>query len=78
MSADVIYIEDVAKRLGKTETAVRALFHRDSKLGSRKKTLPPAIRIGRRIAWRVADFDAWLAAKAGAKLPSSTGKGGGG
>lgn len=67
MSQDqaVLYIADMAKKFGKTETAIRAAVQRDQRRGSRKRTLPPAFKLGGEWAWRVVDVDAWLASKAG-------------
>lgn len=64
--SDVLYIPDLAKKLGRTESAIRVAVQRDAHLGVRKKRLPPAFKMGRLWAWRVTDVDAWLAKKAGA------------
>lgn len=58
MSADVLYVPDLARKLGKTEAAVRMGVARSS------DWIPPAFKLGRRIAWRTADVDAWLAKRA--------------
>lgn len=57
-AADVLYVVDLAKKLGKTETAVRMGVSRGA------EWIPPAFKLGRRIAWRTADVDAWLAKRA--------------
>lgn len=50
--ADVLYTEDVAERLGNSVEGVRALVRRGS--------VPAPFKVGRRNAWRRADFDQWL------------------
>lgn len=55
--SDVIYIPELAKMLGKTETATTAMLHRGG-------DLPPSFKLGRKHAWRRADVEAWLAQKA--------------
>lgn len=62
--SDVLYIPDMARKLGRTEAAIRAAVQRDRSRGSRKKALPPAFKLGSMWCWRVADVDAWLARKA--------------
>lgn len=66
MSSDVLYIPELAAKIGKTEVAVRAQVHRDAKVGTRKKVLPAPFKLGGKLAWRRADVDAWLERKAGA------------
>lgn len=58
MSTDVIYVAQMAERLGRTKAAIRA--------GHRRGVdwLPPAFRMGRLLAWRPADVDAFLKARA--------------
>ena len=67
MSSEVLYIPELAAMLGKTEAAVRAAVQRGS------DAVPPPFRLGRLHAWRKADVDAWLAAKAGAATVDSEG-----
>lgn len=52
--ADVLYIADAAPRLGKTETALRAMCQRGS------KNMPKPIKIGGKWAWRRAEFNRWV------------------
>lgn len=61
-SADVLYIADVAAKLGKSTDAVRASVHR---LMNQKKPvdLPRPFKIGSEWAWSRSTFDAWLADK---------------
>jgi predicted DNA-binding transcriptional regulator AlpA len=59
--ADVIYVPELAKKLGKTEAAVRAAYYRKS------DAIPPAFKMGRELAWRLSDVNDWLAKKAEAK-----------
>lgn len=55
---DVIYSDGLGKRLGKTAAAIRAAHQR------RAEWLPPSFRMGRRLAWRTVDVDAFLKARA--------------
>lgn len=58
--ADVLYVPDLARRLGTTETAVRHA------LANRSGAVPRgAFKLGRRWAWRAADVERFLAEKAG-------------
>lgn len=52
--SDVLYIAEAAKRLGKTETALRALVQRGS------ANIPPALKVGGRWAFERRAFDRWL------------------
>lgn len=52
---DVLYVEDLAKAMGRTETAIRQAVNRGV------AWLPPAFKLGRRLAWRRADVEAFLA-----------------
>lgn len=54
MSADVIYIPEAAKRLGKTETALRAMLQRGS------KNAPAAIKVGIKWAFERKEFDRFI------------------
>lgn len=56
--ASVLYVADLARKLGKTESAIRMAVHRDS------GAVPPHFYTGRRMTWLSADVDAWLKAKA--------------
>lgn len=56
----VLYVADLAKMLGRTETAVRAAAGRGA------KWLPPPFPMGRRLAWRREDVEAHIAAQANA------------
>lgn len=57
-TADVLYIADLAKKLGRTEAAIRSGINRGV------DWLPKPFPMGRRIAWRRADVDAFLAEQA--------------
>jgi predicted DNA-binding transcriptional regulator AlpA len=63
MSADVLYLADVAKLYGRTEAAIRSANARGA------PWLPAPFKLGRRLAWRRVDVEADLArrAKRGAK-----------
>ena len=52
---DVYYIPEIANKLGKTEAAVRNL------IAKRSNSIPPFVRIGGRVCFRVRDYDEWLA-----------------
>lgn len=52
--SEVYYIQDVAKKLGMTEAAVRAHMQRDS------GALPLAFKLGKKWAWSREKFDTWL------------------
>lgn len=54
----VLYVHDLAKMLGRTESAIRAAVNRSA------DWLPPPFPMGRRLAWRRADVEAFLAARA--------------
>lgn len=56
--SDVLYIAQLAQRLGKTDAAVRAGLQRKA------DWVPPSFKMGSRHAWRPADVDRFLAAKA--------------
>lgn len=52
--SDVFYISDLAKKLNTTEASIRSALQKKS------PAIPPAIRLGRRVAFRVSDYDKWL------------------
>lgn len=54
MSAALLYVPQLAERLGMTETAVRCAVQR------RSAAIPAPVRLGRRIAWRERDVERWL------------------
>jgi predicted DNA-binding transcriptional regulator AlpA len=58
MSADVLYIADMAKLYGRTECAIRSAHSRGA------GWLPAPFKLGRRLAWRSADVKADLARRA--------------
>lgn len=51
---DVLYVADLAKKLGRTEAAIRAAINRSA------EWLPKPFPMGRRLAWRREDVDAFL------------------
>ena len=53
----IIYVEDLAERLGITPNAVRLRYQRRSQ--SIPKPLPKE-RTGGKLAWRLSDFERWL------------------
>ena len=52
---DVLNVNGMAELLGMTPKSLYSRRSRDP------KSLPPAIRIGRRLVWRRETVDAWLA-----------------
>jgi len=56
--ADVLYVPELAAKLGRSEAAVRMAVAR------RSDSVPRPFYLGRRIAWRREDVDGWLAKKA--------------
>lgn len=62
--SDILYIAEMAKKLGKTESALRAMVHRDNSVDGARR-LPESFKLGGRIAWRRCDVDLWLAHAAG-------------
>jgi len=53
-TSDVIYLPEVASKLGMTEAALRGHIQR------RTDGIPPFFWIGRRLAWRRSTVDEWL------------------
>lgn len=53
-TADVLYVPQLARKLGKTDAAIRQAVNRGA------EWLPPSFRLGSRIAWRVEDVDRFL------------------
>lgn len=49
--SDLVYIPEFAQRLGKTDSALRAMIHRKS------KSIPAAQKIGRKLCWPRATID---------------------
>lgn len=58
-SPDVLYIADVAAKLGKSVSAIRARVHRIAVLG-RPGDLPVPFKLDGSWAWRRETFDEWL------------------
>lgn len=56
--AAVLYVPDMAKMLGRTESAIRTAVNRGA------EWLPVPFPMGRRLAWRREDVSAFLAAQA--------------
>lgn len=54
---EILYVPDMAAKLGKTEAAIRQAFYRGA------DWLPKPFRMGSRIAWRVKDVDAFFEAR---------------
>jgi len=55
--SDVIYLPELARKLGMTEAAVRGHIQR------RTDAIPPYFWLGKRIAWRSKSVDGWLEKK---------------
>ncbi len=52
--SDLLYVKDIADKLGTTEAAVRSRVQR------RDGSIPPFFWMGKRIVWRVETVDQWL------------------
>lgn len=64
--SDILYIPDLAKKLGRTESAIRMAIQ------DGRDTVPRHMKIGRRVCWTVEMYDKWLAKKVkNAELPQS-------
>jgi predicted DNA-binding transcriptional regulator AlpA len=63
--SDVLYVADLAEKMGMTESAVRMAVARDKERVERKRALPKPFKVGAKLAWRRVDLDVWLARKAG-------------
>lgn len=59
MEQAVMYVPDVARYLGLTETSVRTHVYRKN-----WSAVPPPMRLGGRIGWRKEDIDNFLEQKA--------------
>lgn len=55
---EVLYVPQLAAKLGRTEAAIRAAVNRGA------DWLPPSFPMGRRLAWRAVDVDAFLRERA--------------
>jgi len=54
---DVLYVPDLARKLGRTESAIRTAVNRGA------EWLPPSFPMGRRLAWRRVDVESFLTAQ---------------
>jgi predicted DNA-binding transcriptional regulator AlpA len=52
--SDLLYVKDIADKLGTTEAAVRSRVQR------RDGSIPPFFWLGRRVVWRTETVDQWL------------------
>lgn len=55
---DILYVADLARLMSRTEASLRAAINRGA------DWVPPSFHIGRRLAWRRSDVDAWFAKQA--------------
>lgn len=55
MESDLLYVADMAKKYGKTESAIRQAVLRGD------DWVPQPFRVGKRMAWRRDDVEAFLA-----------------
>ncbi len=63
--SDVLYVAELAAKLGMTESAVRAAAFRDRlKTKTEERTLPTPFYMGQKLAWRRRDVDLWLEQRA--------------
>jgi len=53
--SDLMFIPEAAKKLGLTEAALRGHVYR------RSGAVPKPFKMGRKLAWRRATLDTWLA-----------------
>lgn len=65
--AEVLYVPDMARKLGRTEASIRSAVNRGT------DDLPPRLE-GRRLAWRTVTVDAWLAAREKPAKPAKAGR----
>lgn len=71
MAVDVLYVADLAERLGRTETAIRAAFRRKSPSVPHEH----AFLLGPKLlVVKVADYEAWLESKKSAKPDARLGR----
>jgi hypothetical protein len=63
---ELVYLSEFARRLGKSEKAVRTTVGRDLKRAPADKTYPVALKVGPHWAFRRSDVDAFFARQAGA------------
>jgi predicted DNA-binding transcriptional regulator AlpA len=54
----ILYVTDLARMLGRTESAIRAAVNRGA------AWLPPSFPMGRRLAWRREDVERFMADQA--------------
>jgi predicted DNA-binding transcriptional regulator AlpA len=52
--SEILYVKDMARKLGKTEASIRAAINRGA------DWIPAPFPMGRRLAWRLVDVDAFL------------------
>jgi len=55
---DVLYVADIARKLGRTERAIRLAII------AKSESIPTPFKMGKLWAWRVSDVDQWLKEKA--------------
>lgn len=55
---DILYVPDLARKLGRTEAAIRTAVNRGA------SWIPPSFPMGRRLAWRRADVESFLSDQA--------------
>lgn len=56
--SDILYVPDLARKLGRTESAIRTAVNRGA------NWLPPSFPMGRRLAWRRVDVESFLTSQA--------------
>ncbi|WP_347259003.1 hypothetical protein [Methylocaldum sp.] len=55
MSEDkILYVPELARRLNRTEAAIRQAVLRES------DSIPPGFKLGRRLAWKSSTVEKWL------------------
>lgn len=58
MTTEILYVPQMAKRLGRSKAAIRSAHQRKA------DWLPPAFHMGRLLAWRSDDVESFLKARA--------------
>lgn len=62
--ADVLYINELAVKLGRSPIAVRGGIHKMMREGKEINWLPKPFMMGSKYAWLRSDVDEWLKQKA--------------
>jgi predicted DNA-binding transcriptional regulator AlpA len=66
--ADVLYVNEIAVKMGRTPAAIRGGVHKMMREGKQVDWLPPPFKLGDQWAWLRADVDIWLRQKAAGEV----------